>query len=389
MLLAFIVIFTGTVFSRSAFSSETPSVEAQGAILMDFKTGRVLWEKNARTPLAMASTTKIMTALIALEKSNLNDTVKVSRQASITPPVKMFLQRDEEIKLEYLLYALMMQSSNDAAVAIAEHIGGTVEEFCAMMTDRAAQMGCENTVFQTPNGLDGDNHHSTAYDMAIITREALSNKEFVRIINTPTVTFTSSKSTYDVMNKNRLLNEFSGATGVKTGYTGKAGHCFVGSAERDGMQLISVVLASGWGSKGKEQKWVDTKEILGFGFADYSYENIIEANNHVGTVKIERSKTPEINIYVEEGLILPLSETEKSQINIDIDAPELLRAPVAENQRLGTARIYISDELVKEIAVLSEGYAERHDLKTSLEKVLQEFIQMGTTSDVEVVLPEF
>ena len=382
------VLVTFSVSNQTAYGSESPAVDAHGAILMDFETGRVLWEKDAYSPYAMASTTKIMTALLTLELGNLNDEVTVSQKAALTPPVKMFLQKDEVIKLEYLLYALMMQSSNDAAVAIAEHIGGTVEEFCRLMTERAAELGCKDTVFETPNGLDAGDHHSTAYDMALISRAALSNPDFIRITNTANVTFQSSRATYSVINKNRLLNEFEGANGIKTGYTGKAGHCFVGAAKRNDMQLISVVLASGWGNKGKEQKWVDTKEILRYGFGTYDYENIINAHDFVEPIKIERSRTPEIETYYNEGLVLPMSDEEKTNLRVEVDLPKILKAPIEKDEKLGVAKVFIGSDLMSEIDILAESGAARHDFKTSLEKVLVEFIQVGTTEKVEVILPE-
>lgn len=374
-------------FGTAVFCAELPEVGAQGAILMDFKTGRVLWEKNADEPLAMASTTKIMTALLALEKGDQDDEVIVSQEAAQTPPVKMFLQKGEKIKLEYLLYALMLQSSNDAAVAIAEHIGGTVENFCGMMTERAKSLGCDDTVFETPNGLDQGEHHSTARDMANIARAALNNKDFLRIINTPSVTFKSSRTTYDVNNKNRLLNEFEGANGIKTGYTGKAGQCFVGAAKRGDMQLISVVLASGWGNKGKEQKWTDTKRILSYGFNNYEYESILTEQSVAEQVKIERSKTEKLDAKYSESIVVPLAKDES--VNVEVDVPSVLCAPIEKNETIGSAKVFVDGELYKEVAIVSSGEALRHDLKTSLEKVLSEFVQMGTVSEAEVTLPEF
>lgn len=381
----FVLSYLMPVFAEQ----QEPEVEAVGAILMDYKTGRILWAKNANQPLAMASTTKIMTAVMTLENGNLEDVVKVSRRASLAPKVNMSLREGEEIKLKYLLYALMLQSSNDAAVAIAEHISGSVEEFCAMMTRRAKELGALDTVFETPNGLDMGEHHSTAYDLAMITRHALSIPEFEEIINTSAVTAPSSKNTHSIMNKNRLLNEFSGANGVKTGFTGKAGHCFVGSAEREGMQLISVVLASGWGNKGKEQKWRDTKEILSYGFANFKYENILTKGDIAGEVNIERSKTPEVMLYYEDEFMTILSNDEKSKITVVEEYPEFVRAPIKKDQCVGVAKIYLGDHLLSEINLLSAESAERHDLKTSMEKVINSFIELGTNKEVNTVLPEF
>ncbi len=227
---------------------------SKGVILYDANTGRILYGENVDEKLPMASTTKIMTLIVALENGKLSDTVKVSGRASKAPKVKMYLSEGEEIKLENLLYALMLESSNDAAIAVAEHIGGSVENFCDMMTAKAREIGAINTSFKTPNGLDAEGHYSTPRDMAIITAYGLKNQEFIRITNTKDVTFSSSKREYRVTNKNRLLSEYRGANGVKTGFTGLAGQCFVGAAKRGEMQLVTVVLQAGWGDTGKEQK---------------------------------------------------------------------------------------------------------------------------------------
>jgi len=367
---------------------EEPKVEAQGAILMDQKTGRVLWEKNSETQMAMASTTKIMTAIVALENADINDIVKVSRRAAVSPQVKMNLSKDEEIKLEYLLYALMLQSFNDSAVAIAEHVSGSVEEFCALMTEKAKELGAVNTCFETPSGLDGENHYSTSYDMALITKYALENEEFVRIINTSDVNVSSNKKNYTLVNKNRLLREVEGAKGVKTGFTGKAGHCFVGAVERDGMELISVVLASGWGNKGKNQKWVDTKQILSYGFKTFKYQDIITLNDLAGNIIIERSKTPNVDVCFSEGLTLPLSDSEFKTLEVIIEIPNQVLAPIEAGQKLGVAKIYIENGLEKEIDLIATESATRHDLKTSIEKILSGWLGISTLEEISVKIKD-
>ncbi len=375
LLIAFLIAFIQV--SGAYAESIEPKVDAQAAILMDDKTGRVLFEKNADKPMAMASTTKIMTAILTLENANLQDTVTVSRRASLAPPVKMHLQQGEKIKLEYLMYALMMQSSNDAAVAIAEHVSGSVEEFCAAMTKKAKEIGCQDTVFETPNGLDLGDHHSTAHDLALIAQYALQNDEFKRIINTKHICVKSNRSTYDIFNKNRLLQEFNGAIGVKTGFTGKAGHCFVGAATQNGMQLISVVLASGWGPKGREQKWVDTKRILKYGFDNYHYETIVNAENIAADVPVIKSRTGTVNLYFQEGYELPLRADEKEKINIEIVKPEWVEAPVAKGDTIGQANIYINGVLQDEINLLASDSAARHDFNTSLEKIINHWLKVG------------
>lgn len=361
----------------NVFAEEEIKVSAHGAILMDFETGRVLWEKNSKAPLAMASTTKIMTAIVALENGNLDDKVTISKKASLAPEVKMHLSADEEITLRDLLYALMLQSFNDSAVAIAEYISGDVESFCNQMTEKARSLGAKDTVFETPNGLDAGDHHSTAYDLALITSYALKNEKFNEIINTSSYTAKSNLRSYDLYNKNRLLNEFQGANGVKTGFTGKAGHCFVGSAKRGDMQLISVVLASGWGPQGKEQKWIDTKRILSYGFEKYHYEDIIKEGVISDKVNVTRSRKENVGLYITEDFTIPLTEEEKAAIRINFDIPSTIEAPVAKDEVLGYANIYLGDELIKKIKITTIESAERHDFETSIKKIITNWLNMA------------
>jgi len=359
-----------------------PKIAAQGAVLMDAKTSRVLWERNSQMPLAMASTTKIMTAIIALENGNLADTVTVSKRAASAPEVNMNLVSGEKLTLEALLYALMLQSHNDSAVAIAEHVGGNVENFCAKMTEKAKELGALDTVFETPNGLDAGNHHSTAYDMALITRYALQNEKFMDIINTAQITVHSDRRTFDLYNKNRLLSEYSGANGVKTGFTGKAGQCFIGAAQRDGMQLISVVLASGWGDAGKEQKWIDTKHLLDYGFGNYKYIDLLTEGDICSNINIAHTKFPLVAVALEKGLTLPLNTDEMATVKIQYKIPDTVMAPVEKGQIMGVCTVTMGDELIANINLLAQSSSPRHDLATSLKKILREWTQMGTNGEI-------
>ena len=338
-------------------------IDAKGAILLDYNTGRVLWEKNSNTSLPMASTTKIMTAILAIEKGDLKDEVTVTKKASLAPKTKMNLVKDEKISLENLLYALMLESANDSAVAIAEHIGGSEENFCKLMTSKAKSLGAKNTLFETPNGLDKGNHHSTAYDMAVITRYALKNETFKKIISTKNISFKSSKKSYSLTNKNRLLSEYSGGIGVKTGFTGKAGHCFVGSAKRGDMCLISVVLASGWGKKGKERKWIDTKKILNYGFENFCYETPLKKGEIREKSSVLKSDKKEINLILKEGLTVCLKKDEE-KIKIIKKVPKVLYAPIKAGDTLGTYEIYIDNKLYDKIDLIAEKSIQK---KTFLE----------------------
>lgn len=372
--LVFFILSTNIVFANN--KQNNVDVNAQSAVLMDYKTGRILYSKNENEPLAMASTTKIMTAILAIENGNLEDTVKVSKNATKAPPVKMHLKENEEIKLKNLLYALMLQSSNDAAVAIAEHIYKDVETFCDNMTKKAKEIGAKDTVFRTPNGLDHLDHHSTAYDMAIIARYALNNQQFMDIINTKQVSFKTNMSTYDVINKNRLLSEFEGANGVKTGYTGKAGHCFVGSATQNDMTLISVVLASGWGENGKKQKWIDTKTLLNYGFKNFSYENILSQNDCLDTISIIKGEKDIMPLYYEKDIILPISKDEKEKISIKLDYIKSLEAPVKKNEKVGVANVYINDTLAAQTNILTKENINKKTFSYYINDIFKNWINI-------------
>ncbi|NLK21735.1 MAG: D-alanyl-D-alanine carboxypeptidase [Epulopiscium sp.] len=355
-----------------------PKVESQSAILIEADTGRILWEKNAYEPRAMASTTKIMTCIIALENGNLSDEVIVSKRAARAPQVKLGLREGEKQRLGDLLYALMMKSSNDAAVVIAEHISGSVEVFCEKMTEKAKELGAKDTVFKTSNGLDAEGHGSTAYDLALITQYAMKNPKFVEIINTKHLTIGGNGDypPYSLANANRFLYDFPGANGVKTGYTGKAGYCFVGAVKQNEMQLISVVLASGWGSRGKEQKWTDTRRIMDYGFKNFKKETLLEKGKLLKTIPVKRSREDKISLYSNEKVIYTIKESEKSKIKIKITVPDYIEAPITKGQKIGVTKIYIGDELCKVIPLIADRDIERHDFPTSLKKVLNNWLKI-------------
>jgi len=383
----FAIILFASPAQVYASKIEIPTVNAHGAVLMEAETGRILWGKNEHEPMAMASTTKIMTAILALESGRQGEMVTVSAKAAAAPRMKMFLTKGEEIRLGDLMLALMLESSNDAAVAIAEHLAGSVEEFCKQMTEKAIELGAVNTVFETASGLDAGNHHSTPFDLALITRHALTVPGFIELTNTQSANFKSSTSSYNMHNKNRLLQEFPGANGVKTGFTNKAGHCFVGAAKQEGMQLISVVLASGWGTQGRNQKWVDTKEILSYGFANFEFETIVTGHAHAGNMPITRSRTRSVGFEYSYGARVPVGKDE--DVTVQLFFPASMQAPVKVGDAIGSVRIYLDSEVYQEIPLVATESASRHDFKTSLEKVLKSCVELMTKKPVEINLPEF
>lgn len=354
---------------------DVPTVAAQGAALIDGKTGRLLWEKNGETPMAMASTTKIMTAILVLEQADLTDAVTVSKNAAHQPEVHMELREGEQWKLGDLLSAMMLRSYNDAAVALAEHVCGSVEAFCGEMTAKAAQIGAKDTVFGSPNGLDShlsmEQHHSTAYDMALIAAYALENEEFCKIIAQGEMTCSdiSGKRQCHVTNADRFLKEFQGAMGVKTGYTNKAGHCFVGAAERDGVRLVSTVLGSGWGSSGKEKKWTDTKAIMTYGFATYRPYRAVEKGTDFGEVKVLDSPMESVGTVLAEGYEGLFSEEEKESLRLEAVLPEEMEAPVKVGERLGSAKLMLGEDTLTEIPLLAKEDVPTFTLGQRLERL--------------------
>ncbi len=372
----YIIADSGTV---DMYNDEQEEIKlgSKGVILYDANSGRILYGENVDEKLPMASTTKIMTLIVTLENGNLNDMVKVSSKAAKAPKVKMYLSEGEEIKLEYLVYALMLESSNDAAIAIAEHIGGSVENFCDMMTAKAQELGAVNTSFKTPNGLDAEGHYSTPRDMAIITSYGLKNEEFVRITNTKAVTFSSNKKEYSVNNKNRLLNEYQGANGVKTGFTGLAGQCFVGAAKRDGMQLVTVVLQAGWGDSGKEQKWIDTKRLLNYGFENYKYYKVLEGEKKLGDIKVLNSKVESLGVYIKGDIQVPLTEEESKNVQLVPKYNKEIEAPVVEGQVVGKVEVKVGDEVLGTVDIYTKDGAELNTFGYNLKKVLGEWLEFG------------
>lgn len=334
---------------------------ATGACLMDAKTERILYGKDENKQLPMASTTKIMTCLLALEKGNLNDTVTFSPNAAKMPKVHLGASSGKKFILKDLLYSLMLESHNDTAVAIAEHLGGSVEGFAKLMNARANELGMTSTNFVTPNGLDSPDHHSTPADMCRLASFACSKNDFLEIIQTPSKTIQDieGKTTYSLTNHDAFLSSYEGAIGVKTGFTGKAGYCFVGAAKRDDRTLISCVLGSGW-PPNKSYKWADTKELMNYGFDKFTYQNLsikdlskIKISVHNGKADYVNLKQPEIPSY-----LLGPSDT----VDITYKTEASLAAPVKEDIAVGSVIVSINNTPVGTFSLYPKKAVEKKEL---------------------------
>lgn len=340
-----------------SYGEEGTYQEAPGkaAIVMDVVTGRILYEKNIHTPMAMASTTKIMTALLAIENAPLDHVVKVKPEAVGIEGSSIYLRAQEKVSLEDLLYGMMLRSGNDAAAAIALEIGGTMENFIQLMNQRAKELGAMNTNFVNPHGLYDANHYTTAYDLALITRAALMEPSFKKIVATKF--WTANRDEYKhFANKNKILSLTKGGDGVKTGYTIKAGRCLVASATQNGQQLIAVTL--------NDYNWFHTADtLLQQSFAFYQPYPAIEKDALVREIPVIHGKKNGVGVVAEASVTLPLRESEIPSLRTEIDLPESLSAPVAAGQPVGRIRYYLGEEQLAEVTLSTEEEIPKLTLK--------------------------
>ena len=299
---------------------DPPAINAMAAVVVEESTGRILYEKNALAKRSIASTTKIMTALVTLENANVEDVVVVSKRAASIGGSIAGLRQGDKYTLRELLYALLLTSANDAAIAIAEHVGGSVEGFAEMMNKRARTLGAVNSNFVTPHGLDRENQYSTAYDVALITIEAMKHPMFREIVSTAS----SYIPGHNLYNTNELLGSYPGADGVKTGYTGKAGRCLVSTAERDGMRLISVVL----GSPTRNARADASRKLLDYGFENFSMYKLMNKDEVYAKIPVYRGIADYVALKADKDIVLPLSKKEAEALTVREHVPDTVDAPV-------------------------------------------------------------
>ncbi|MBR6185132.1 MAG: D-alanyl-D-alanine carboxypeptidase [Clostridia bacterium] len=337
--------------------------EARAAILVESTTGRVLYEKNADERLPMASTTKIMTALLAIERGDPADIVTAGPNAFGVPGTSLYLSLGEQLTLEEMLYGLMLASGNDAAVAIAEHIGGTVEEFCGMMTARARELGCENTVFLTPHGLPAQGHYTTARDLSTITLSAMRLPLFRQIVSTQRVSLPWQDHGYDrvLANKNKLLSTYAGALGVKTGYTRAAGRCLVFAAEREELSLVGAVLNC--------PDWFDqAAAILDEGFAEWKMAKVLSKDETVRFVAVRGGTAEAVRVVAGADAAAPVRREDWPQLTISL--PDLLDAGIRAGQQVGTASLVDHGQTLLTVPLLAAEDVPQRSFRTGWQRFL-------------------
>lgn len=389
IVLSVLIIFGNSV---KCIAQEEPSeaeLYAKSAVLMDASSGRILYEKNGFEAMANASTTKIMTCILALENCDPNGEVEVSARAAQAPKVHLGMWEGQKFYLRDLLYGLMLESYNDCAITIAEYISGSVEDFAAMMNDKAEEIGCTDTYFITPNGLDATDetgfHHTTAADLALIMRYCISlspkAEQFLAITGTMQYSFCeiTNGTSYSVNNHNSFLQMMDGAFSGKTGFTGNAGYCYVGALKRDGKTYIVALLACGWPNN-KSYKWSDTKKLMQYGLdhfyqADVSQVEIDPKCLTALVVEDGQSASMEADAYAalelerNDDVKQILLENEES-LNVTYDIAKKLKAPVEKGSYVGKVTISINEEKLCEYPIRTVNEVKKIDYVWCLLQVL-------------------
>lgn len=385
-----LVNFSG---GETFFAEENLAMYSQSYALTDASTGRVLAGKNETTPMANASTTKILTCIITLENCSLNEVVTISANASSQPKVRLGMGEGEQYPLVDMLYGLMLESYNDCAVAIAEHVAGSVEDFSEMMNDKAKEIGCVDTYFITPNGLDSEVgnqfHHTTASDlcniMAYCVWESPMKDVFLQITQTRNYSGAANGNTYSFVNRNAFLDQMDGVLSGKTGYTAKAGYCYVAAYEKSGEKYCIALLACGWPNN-KTYKWSDTRTLLNYAINNYD----------IKTVKVNTiTETLEIDGYINEPEFVFLNQKSMLGVSGEMKSYEVLLGenetvrkeivlytdttlPIKEGQVLGECNIYVEDMLLDTIFLTAKSNSDIWKLEEIMKVVLHKFLTFSS-----------
>lgn len=343
-----------------------PNTNSRACVIIDRNTNAVLYGKNENQKRKMASTTKIMTATIIIENCNLNETVEISKKAAGTGGSRLGLKAGDKITIRDLLYGLMMRSGNDSAIALAEYAGGSIEGFAEKMNQKASDLGLNNTHFETPHGLDSDEHYTTAYELALLSNYALNNKIFAQIVGTKEYTITINGYPKQLSNTNELLGNLDGVYGIKTGFTNGANRCLVTACKRNNMDIICVVL----GADTKNFRTQDSVKLINYIFDNFKPVNIGKIvndnfekwkNNYLDKIIINKSYSKNFDLKIENitNSVIPIRKDYIDLINVDINCPLYFEAPIYKNFKLGSINLHISDTINFEYPIYNSYEVKR------------------------------
>lgn len=350
-------------------STDEPILNSRIAVAYDRKSGNVIWGKDEHKKSAMASTTKIMTCVLVIENCDLNQTITVSSKAAGIGGSRLGLKTNDKITMRDLLYGLMLKSGNDTAVAIAETVGGSVQGFAELMNQKAQQLGLENTHFVTPHGLDDPEHYTTAYELAKLADYALKNETFAKIVNTKNYTVTINGYPKAISNTNELLGYLDGVNGVKTGFTNNAGRCLVTSINRNGFEIITVVLQADT----KKFRTADSIKLIEYVYKNYEYVNLKDLVNekfdnwsliNKNRIIINKCKNENLQLYISQldDDIIPVKKTDKDKIDIEINNLYYFEAPVEKNTVFGSLKVTLDGEVIDVIEIKNVDTVEKRDV---------------------------
>lgn len=364
--------------------TERPSINSKRFVIYDRISKTIIWGKDEKIRSAMASTTKIMTATIVIENANLNDEVTISSKAGGTGGSRLGLKSGDKITVNDLLYGLMLRSGNDAAVALAEHVGGSVEKFAEIMNKKAEELKLTNTHFVTPHGLDNSEHYTTAYELAKLTDYALQNEKFANIVGTKTTTIYINNQARQITNTNELLGVLNGVVGVKTGFTNNAGRCLVTETKRNDMDIITVVL----GADTKKFRTKDSIRLIEYTFSNYEMVNIQEKiieefknwkNINEKRINVIQGEKKYLNLSLGEIKVhtIPIKKDEIYNIQYEINTITSIEAPVEQWQKIGNIVVKMNNNIIEEVEIINLERIERKNWLDYFEYLLKKITEIS------------
>lgn len=350
-------------------AKDEPKLNSRIAVAYDRRSGEIIWGKDENKRTAMASTTKIMTAIVTLENCDLTQTVTISPKSAGTGGSRLGLKTDDKITMNDLLYGLMLESGNDAAVAIAENVGGSVEGFAELMNEKARELKLENTHYVTPHGLDDPEHYTTAVELAKLTDYALENRTFAKIVNTKNYTITINGYPKAISNTNELLGYLEGVNGVKTGFTNNAGRCLVTSINRNGFEIITVILQADT----KKIRTADSIKLIEYVYKNYEPVNIKEivdeqfkkwCSINTSRIQINKCKNNNLELYIDslDNDVIPIRKTDKDKIQIEVNNLFYFEAPLQQNTIIGTIKVNLEERTLDVIEIRNKNTIPKKDI---------------------------
>ena len=376
-IMAIVLIITPINIAFANDENTALNLASKSAVLMDVSTGQVLYEKNSHEKLPPASVTKVMTMLLIVEaldsgKIKLDDQVQVSETASSMGGSQIFLEPGEIQKVDTLLKGIAVASANDACVAMAEHLAGSVEEFVVQMNAKAKQLGMKDTNFVNTNGLPVDNHYTTAYDIALMSRELLKHETISKYLTTwmDSVVVGKKQATIGIANTNKMVKHYQGTTGVKTGFTQQAKYCLSASAKRGDTHLVAVTL----GAETSPERFKDSSALLNFGFANYESVKLCSKNDNISTLTLDKAEDNKINLVAKDDLSVLIKKGGAKDFNRKVKLKQDITLPIKKGITLGVVEIYSGDKLIGKVDLVNTKDVNKASYLQMLQRVINQMI---------------